>query len=69
MPADALTSRADYWQRNHDLTVRTLKEDFAIGEGIQRGFATGANEHLNYGRFEGALARFNEAVLGALDPA
>ncbi len=66
VPAAMREERCSYWQRNHDLTVRTLKEDFAIGEGIQRGFATGANEQLNYGRFEGALARFNAAVSSAL---
>ncbi len=60
--ADQVPARENYWRSNHNLTVRTLGEDFAIGEGIQKGFCSGANSHLNYGRFEGALARFNEAV-------
>ena len=40
----------------------TLDEDFTLGEGIQRGMSSGANTHLNFGRFEGALARFNQFV-------
>ena len=67
MPAAELTpERERRWQLNHELTVRTLKEDFAIGEGIQRGLQSGANEHLNYGRFEGALDRFNRSVDAAI---
>ena len=59
---DLVPERRSHWQKNHDLTVRTLKEDFAIGEGIQQGFSTGANTHLNFGRFEGALDQFNQAI-------
>ena len=51
-----------YWERNHAITMMTLKEDFDIGEGIQRGLATGANSELNFGRFEGALEAFNQTV-------
>ncbi len=51
-----------YWRRNHSLTMQTLDEDFTLGEGIQKGLQSGANEHLNFGRFEGALATFNEFV-------
>ena len=51
-----------HWSNNHDLTLATLKEDFAIGEGIQRGIQSGANRELNFGRFESALACFNNTV-------
>lgn len=63
-PQDRLESAADqaHWQRNHDITVRTLREDFAIGQSIQAGLASGANTHLTFGRFEGALAAFNAVV-------
>lgn len=51
-----------YWERNHAITMTTLREDFEIGEGIQRGLASGANSELNFGRFEGALEAFNTLV-------
>ena len=43
-------------------TWTTLDEDFTIGENIQAGLKSGANEVLTFGRFEGALAAFNENV-------
>ena len=52
-PADAAATQ--YWRKNHDITVRTLAEDFAIGESIQSGLLSGANDELRFGRFEGAL--------------
>ncbi len=67
VPASELTpERERHWRLNHDLTVRTLSEDFAIGAGIQRGLQSGANTHLNYGRFEGALDKFNRSVDAAI---
>ncbi|MEM8795585.1 MAG: SRPBCC family protein [Pseudomonadota bacterium] len=51
-----------YWDKNHQLTVTTLEEDFALGENIQSAMALGVNERLTFGRFEGALHRFNETV-------
>jgi len=63
VPREANTpERQGYWRRNHLLTTTTLDEDFDLGEGIQRGLASGANAHLNFGRFEGALVRFNRFV-------
>ena len=52
----------DYWENNRRITSNTLNEDFVIGESIQAGLATGANEHLTFGRFEGALPEFNRVV-------
>jgi len=61
----APTSRLDdedYWEKNHRITSNTLSEDFIIGESIQAGFTTSANEHMTFGRFEGALSEFNRVV-------
>ena len=66
-PADA--AAAQHWRKNHDITVRTLSEDFAIGESIQSGLLSGANEALHFGRFEGSLDRFNRIVESELDGA
>jgi phenylpropionate dioxygenase-like ring-hydroxylating dioxygenase large terminal subunit len=52
----------EYWEKNHRITLNTLNEDFVIGESIQAGLATGANEHMTFGRFEGALPEFNRVV-------
>ena len=55
-----------HWQRNHIITKTTLDEDFAIGESIQKNLASGSNEHMLFGRFEGALNAFNAVVDGFL---
>lgn len=56
------TKSDDYWDKNHALTVKTLNEDFDLAESIQCGMASGANDVVRFGRFEGALNRFNETV-------
>ncbi|MDJ0940006.1 MAG: SRPBCC family protein [Woeseiaceae bacterium] len=63
-PSDRVESDDDmaHWAKNHAITSKTLAEDFDIGESIQAGLESGANEHLNFGRFEGALADFNRHV-------
>ena len=67
-PKDRLESDADrrHWEKNHQISVTTLSEDFDIGELIQKGLASGANDTLLFGRFEGALAAFNANVRQAL---
>ena len=52
----------EYWEKNHRITSNTLNEDFVIGESIQAGLSTGANEYMTFGRFEGALPEFNRVV-------
>lgn len=47
--------------------LAALNEDFAIGESIQRGLASGANETLRHGRFEQGLRFFHESVAAALE--
>lgn len=60
---DPLTEKEQsYWDKNHTLTVTTLNEDFELGEQIQTGLALGVNDHMTFGRFEGALHKFNETV-------
>ena len=63
-PKDRLDSDEDlaHWAKNHAITLKTLTEDFEIGESIQAGLESGANDHLTFGRFEGALAEFNRCV-------
>lgn len=56
-----------HWQHNHKITMMTLQEDFDIGEGIQAGLASGANDTLTFGRFEGALDTFNRSVASFID--
>ncbi len=51
-----------HWRKNHAITLTTLNEDFDIGESIQAGIESGANDHFTFGRFEGALAAFNKSV-------
>ena len=43
------------------------EEDFPTGEGIQRGFVSGAQDHLSYGRNEPALQHWQKSVSAALD--
>ena len=69
VPRDGRTAEKEgYWRANHDFTIETLNEDFELGEGIQRSLTSGANQTLRFGRFEGALARFNAEVEARLEP-
>jgi phenylpropionate dioxygenase-like ring-hydroxylating dioxygenase large terminal subunit len=59
----AMSDKArDYWQRNHDITVTVLDEDFLLGQEIQDGFASGANDTLCFGRNKGSLHLLNEKI-------
>ena len=60
-PKSRLSEEA-YWEKNHKITSTTLNEDFVIGESIQNGFASGANDVITFGRFEGALPEFNRTI-------
>ncbi len=68
-PQPATTDKARaYWKKNYDLAVKTvLDEDFALGERMQRGFMSGLQDEVIYGRNEPALIHFHQrlrAVLG-----
>lgn len=66
-PAKSVRARA-YWDANVRILFDAIEEDFALGESIQRGLASGANASLNFGRFEHALTGFHQALAGALGP-
>ncbi|MGI9294963.1 MAG: aromatic ring-hydroxylating oxygenase subunit alpha [Pseudomonadales bacterium] len=51
-----------HWQRNFDIEVTALVEDFEMAEGIQKGLATRANETFLFGRFESALEEFHKVI-------
>ncbi|WP_170560179.1 aromatic ring-hydroxylating oxygenase subunit alpha [Ruegeria atlantica] len=51
-----------HWDKNQKITVTALMEDFQLGEEIQSGFASRGNPSHLFGRFEGALHRFNACV-------
>jgi phenylpropionate dioxygenase-like ring-hydroxylating dioxygenase large terminal subunit len=56
-----------YWQKNYDLAIRTvLNEDFALGEKMQRGFMSGLQADVVYGRNEPALIHFHERLRAVL---
>ena len=63
----AEADRSEHWLRNHEITRVTLDEDFAIGESIQSTLASGANQNMLFGKFEGALDAFNKVVEAHLD--
>lgn len=56
----------DYWHRNHEITVRTLDEDFVLGASIQRNLTSGSMENLRYGTTESPLHTFNQVVEACL---
>jgi phenylpropionate dioxygenase-like ring-hydroxylating dioxygenase large terminal subunit len=64
VPEDAPRTEAQeaHWQKNQAITRATIKEDFDLGEEIQAGFASRGNPSHLFGRFEGALNRFNLAI-------
>lgn len=62
LKSELTAEKAAHWERNHQIAVSTLKEDFAINESIQKGLKSGANGTLTFGRFESALKVFNAEV-------
>ena len=59
----------DHWQKNLDLLIGvTDAEDFATAAGIQRGYRSGAQEVVTFGRNEPALQHYHRALLELLDP-
>jgi phenylpropionate dioxygenase-like ring-hydroxylating dioxygenase large terminal subunit len=51
-----------YWDANNAILYGATEEDFALGESIQRGLASGANDEIVFGAFEHALAHFHDEV-------
>jgi phenylpropionate dioxygenase-like ring-hydroxylating dioxygenase large terminal subunit len=67
-PEPAVTESARrHWDANLDLVVHVVEnEDFPLGEGVQHGFHTPAQQHIVFGRNEPALAHFHRTVSAAL---
>jgi len=67
-PEPATTDKARaYWKKNYDLAIKTvLDEDFALGERMQRGFMSGLQAEVVYGRNEPALIHFHQRLHAAL---
>jgi phenylpropionate dioxygenase-like ring-hydroxylating dioxygenase large terminal subunit len=67
IPEEPSTEKVEtYWRKNADLIRTALDEDFRVAEGVQAGFASGANTHLTFGRYEKGLAFFHQAIEEAL---
>jgi phenylpropionate dioxygenase-like ring-hydroxylating dioxygenase large terminal subunit len=65
LPADPASRPVEdpgYWDKNVDIFLGAIEEDYALGESIQGGLHSGANRHLRFGRAEQSLAWFHEAV-------
>lgn len=67
-PEPALTDSARrHWDRNMELLMATVeKEDFPLSEGMQRGFYSGAQQDVIFGRNEPSLQHFHKSVKAAL---
>jgi len=66
-PPTTASERAE-WDRRLALLLGTVDdEDFPVGEGIQRGFASGAQTHVTFGRHEPALTHFHRAIAHELE--
>ena len=63
VPEPPLTDQARaHWDASGELLHGAVDEDFAMGESIQRGLASGANHELVFGAFEHALAHFHRQI-------
>ena len=56
----------NYWEKNYNVVKEVFDEDFAIGEAIQSGLATSANENFVFGRYECGLHWGQKAIDDAL---
>jgi phenylpropionate dioxygenase-like ring-hydroxylating dioxygenase large terminal subunit len=63
----ASDSAKRHWDRNFDLLMATVEmQDFPTCEGMQRGFPSGAQDSIVFGRNEPALQHFHRSVTTAL---
>jgi hypothetical protein len=66
-PEEPATEKAErHYQKNYDVVRVVFDEDFTIGEGIQQGLATGANQHFTFGRYECGLHLGQRSIDAAL---
>lgn len=67
IPEPPASEKAErYWSKNRDVVRVVFDEDFTIGEGIQQGFQSGANDHFVFGTYECGLHFGQRAIDGAL---
>ncbi len=67
IPEPAETAKAQkHWDANYNVVKTVFDEDFKIGEGIQQGFASGANSNFTFGRYEAGLQLAQTALEDAL---
>jgi phenylpropionate dioxygenase-like ring-hydroxylating dioxygenase large terminal subunit len=63
VPEAPITSKARaHWDANNAVLYGATEEDFTLGESIQRGLGSGANEEVVFGSFEHALTHFHAEV-------
>ena len=56
-----------HWDNNFNLLMTTVElQDFPTCEGMQRGFLSGAQDSIVFGRNEPALQHFHRGVTAAL---
>ncbi len=56
-----------HWDKNFDLLMATVeRQDFPTCEGMQRGFLSGAQEAIVFGRNEPALQHYHRSIAAAL---
>jgi phenylpropionate dioxygenase-like ring-hydroxylating dioxygenase large terminal subunit len=51
-----------HWDRNVKIFWDALDEDFQMAQAIQKGFRSGANSHITFGRFEQGCAWFHDSM-------
>ncbi len=67
IPEAPKTEKAErYWNKNYDLIRIVFDEDFVIGEGIQKGLNTNANQEFLFGMYECGLHFGQTAIDDAL---
>ncbi len=60
-------SAVRHWTKNFDLLMNVTEgEDFALCEKIQKGFYSGAQSHIVYGRNEPGLQHYHRSIKSAL---
>jgi phenylpropionate dioxygenase-like ring-hydroxylating dioxygenase large terminal subunit len=56
-----------YWRKNYEVVREVFNEDFEIGESIQKGLDSGANESFLFGKYECCLHYSQTAITDALE--
>ena len=68
IPEAPETDRATrHWQKNYEVVRTVFGEDFDIGENIQKGLASGANQDFVFGRYEYGLHLGRKAIDNAVN--